>query len=129
MDLSLDTPTAPPVPLKKCIECGDEWITDQTEVTCLVTGNKVILVVIDSNPIDVDDFLPPNPCKAKKHTLTPENWYRYQKKTGRTEQGCNECRRERNRAAKQRQFAKRRAARAAEEAEKLAYLLSVRNNG
>lgn len=117
MDLALDT-TISPTPLKKCFDCGDEWITDQDEVTCLVTGNKVVLEVIDSNPIDEDEPFVPNPCAAGKHTLSSANWYRFERKNGRVEQGCLKCRRERNLAAKRRQKAR-----------KLAYLNNVRNIG
>lgn len=101
MDLALDTTTSP-IPLKKCLDCGDEWITDQDEVTCLVTGNKVVLEVIDSNPIDEDEPYIPNPCRAGKHSLTPENWRVYVRGDGKTEQGCRECYRAYHRAAKRR---------------------------
>lgn len=123
---SMDDTTAT-VPLKKCIECGDEWITDQYEVTCLATGNKVILVVVDPEPIDIDEIPIPNPCKAGKHTLTKDNWYSHQRKGRRTpETGCSDCLKERNREAKRRQKAKRLRL----EAEKLAHLYyEMDNNG
>lgn len=121
----LDASAPAPTPLKKCIECGDEWITDQYEVTCLQTGNKVILVVIDPEPIDVDEVPIPNACKANKHSLTPDNWYEYPR-AGRPnpEKGCKECRKERNREAKRRQKAKRLRL----EAEKLAHLYYEMDN-
>lgn len=120
-----DSMDGPPTPLKKCIECGDEWITDQTEVTCLVTGNKVLLTVIDPNPIDEDGpIINGTPCKRDKHALTPDNWYIYPRKDGRVEQGCKACRLEMNRKAKQRQKAKRLRL----EAEKLAHLYYEMDN-
>lgn len=122
---SLDGSAPAPTPLKKCIECGDEWITDQYEVTCLQTGNKIFLVVVDPDPIDVDEVPIPNPCRAGKHTLTGDNWYSYYKK-GRPSpaQGCNDCRKEMNREAKRRQKAKRLRL----EAEKLAHLYYEMDN-
>lgn len=105
MDLALDTAAQPqPQPLKKCVECGDEWITDQVEVTCLQTGNKVVLTVIDPNPIDVDEPYIPNPCRAGKHSLDiPGNLRVYQRPNdGKVESGCRECYREYHRKAKRR---------------------------
>lgn len=122
-DTTATTPT--PIPLKKCIECGDEWITDQYEVTCLATGNTVILVVVDPEPIDIDEIPIPNPCRAGRHTLTEFNQFSHLRK-GRTkpETGCNDCLRERNREAKRRQKAKRLRL----EAEKLAHLYYEMDN-
>lgn len=122
---SLDGSTSTPTPLKKCIECGDEWITDQYEVTCLVTGNPVILVIVDPDPIDEDGPIIVGPaCKRDRHALTPENWYVRVKKNGRIDQGCKACRQELNREAKKRQKAKRLRL----EAEKLAYLYYEMDN-
>lgn len=102
MDLALDATTSP-TPLKKCIECGDEWITNQTDVTCIVTGNKVTLEVIDSDPIDIDEPYVPNPCKAGKHSMTPENTRIYKRlDNGYVERNCRECYKEYHRAAKRR---------------------------
>lgn len=112
------TTEADMTPLKKCIECGDEWITDQYEVTCVVTRNPTFLVTVDENPIDEDEVFIPNPCPSGKHTISPTNWYRLERKDGRIEQGCLKCRRERNSAAKVRQKAR-----------KLAYLSCVQNTG
>lgn len=121
----LDVSTPTPTPLKKCIECGDEWITNQTEVTCLVTGNTVVLEIIDPDPIDDDGPIINGPaCKRDKHALTPDNWYVLKKKSGSTEQGCIACRREMNREAKKRQKAKRLRL----EAEKLAHLYYEMDN-
>lgn len=103
------------IPLKKCPSCGDEWITDQTSVKCLLTEQLTELIVIDPEPID-DDYVQ-DPCPAGKHPYS-ENYYRFVRKNGKVEQGCRLCRRERNLAAVKKY-----------KAAKLAYQSSVQEQG
>lgn len=97
-------------PLKKCPSCGDEFITNQTEVTCLLTKQITMLVVIDDNPID--DDMSPNPCRAGIHNID-ETRYEYRRPGGKMESGCRECRRAMNRRAALKYNTRKRAERKA----------------